>query len=69
MSEQEELKQAVEQLSEHEFKRLRILKKVSKLVDDADLSEINTLPELYKIQIKKALEELGSNRKASQIET
>lgn len=69
MSAKEDLKELAEQLSEQEFERLKLLKKVTRLVEDMDLSEVNDLPSLYRLEIKKALEENGNDRLAARIET
>jgi len=69
MSDTDELKQLAEKLSEQEFERLKILKQVSRLVEEMDISDINELPSLYKLEIKKSLEEHGNEQLAAKIET
>ncbi|MDY6778210.1 MAG: hypothetical protein SVU32_06065 [Candidatus Nanohaloarchaea archaeon] len=69
MERKEELKEAVERLSEQEFERLQLLKKIASIVEQADMGEINSMPTLYRLEIKKALEELGNQHAASRIKT
>ncbi len=69
MGDKEELKETAEELSEQEFERLKLLKKVTHLVEDMDMSEVNDLPSLYRLEIKKALEESGNDELAARIET
>ncbi|MDY6771008.1 MAG: hypothetical protein SV186_03570 [Candidatus Nanohaloarchaea archaeon] len=69
MATKDELKEAAEELSEQEFERLKLLKRIAQLVDDLDISEVNDLPALYRLEIKKALEELGNEQAASKVET
>ncbi|MDY6777070.1 MAG: hypothetical protein SVU32_00265 [Candidatus Nanohaloarchaea archaeon] len=62
-----ELKEAVEKLSENDIDRLKNMKKVAQIVEEADTSEINELPVMYRMEIKKALERLGKDNMASKL--
>ncbi|MCJ7429237.1 MAG: hypothetical protein MUP66_02490 [Candidatus Nanohaloarchaeota archaeon QJJ-5] len=67
MATQEKLKQAVEKLSEQEFERLKHLRKIASIMDDVSIDEINQMPTLYRLELKKALEELGNKQEAEKI--
>lgn len=67
MSDREELKQAVEQLSEQEFQRLQLLQQITDLATDMDVEDLNELPSLYRMEIKRALRESGEQRLADRI--
>lgn len=67
MATDKKLKQAVEKLSEQEFERLKHLRKIGTLMENISMEEINTLPTLYRLELKKALEELGNKQKANKI--
>jgi len=69
MDDTEELKAAVEELSEQEFKRLRLLRTIINIATEMDLKELNELPSLYRIEIKKALRESGNQQRAEQLRT
>jgi len=69
MDDTEELKAAVEELSEQEFKRLRLLRTIVNIATEMDLKELNELPSLYRIEIKKALRESGNQQRAEQLRT
>lgn len=69
MDKTEELKEAVEEISEEEFKRLRLLRTIVNIATEMDIEELNELPSLYRIEIKKALRESGNQQRADQIRT
>jgi len=65
----EKLKKAIEELSEEDLNRIRILKNISKKVEDTTIEEINKMPLLYRLELRKALEEMGDEEKARKINT
>ncbi len=65
----EDLKECIEELSEHEVKRAEIIKNLSEIARNLDIGEINELPVLYRIELKKALKEVGESELASSIES
>jgi len=67
MEAEKQLKQNIEDLSEYEMKRWKLLKKISNIVDDMEIDQINQLPELYRIEIKRALEEVGHLQLATKV--
>jgi hypothetical protein len=67
MEAEKQLKQNIEDLSEYEMKRWKLLKKISNIVDDMEINQINQLPELYRIEIKRALEEVGHLQLATKV--
>lgn len=67
MTEDSELKQAVEKLSEQEFERLKHLRKIANIMEDVSIEEVNAMPTLYRLELKKALEELGNKADAEKI--
>lgn len=69
MDKTEELKDAVEELSEEEFRRLQLLRTIVNIATEMDTEELNQLPSLYRIEIKKALRESGNQQRADQIRT
>ncbi|MCJ7429165.1 MAG: hypothetical protein MUP66_02120 [Candidatus Nanohaloarchaeota archaeon QJJ-5] len=69
MSDDTELKAAVEELSEKELDNLEILNKIADLVESTDTETINELPLLYRLEIVKALEKLDKDVEASKIRT
>ncbi|MCJ7450637.1 MAG: hypothetical protein MUP58_02750 [Candidatus Nanohaloarchaeota archaeon QJJ-9] len=69
MSETDKLKETVEKLSEHEIQKIKLLKEISRLTEDAELAKINEMPLLYRMEIQKALDEYGENEIASKIVT
>lgn len=68
MAEQDELRELVESLSENEVDNLELRRKIARLVEEADTAEVNKLPVLYRIEIKKTLERLDRKSIASSIE-
>lgn len=67
--EQDELKDAVEELSEKELDNIELLNKIADLVESSDTQRINELPLLYRLEIVKALEKLDKDVEASKIKT
>lgn len=69
MDKTEELKEAVEELSEEDFRRLQLLRTIVNIATEMSIEELNKLPSLYRIEIKKALRESGNQQRADQIRT
>ena len=67
--EQEKLKKAIEELSEEDLNRIRILKNIGRKVEDTSIDDINSMPLLYRLELRKALEEMGEDEKARKINT
>lgn len=67
MSDRAELKQAIEELSEQEFQRLQLLQQITDIATEMDVEDLNELPSLYRMEIKRALRENGEQRLADRI--
>ncbi len=65
----ESLKKQIERLSEQDLSRIKTLKRIDQMVKDAKVEEINEMPLLYRLELRKALEELGKEEKAQEIDT
>lgn len=65
----EKLKESIEKLSEQDLSRIKLLKSISEKVEDTSIEEINSMPLLYRLELRKALEEMGENEKARKIRT
>lgn len=63
------LKEAIEELSEQDLSRIRVLKNIIEKVKDTSIDEINKMPLLYRLELRKALEEMGEDEKARKIKT
>lgn len=67
--ENKKLKEAIEKLSEQDLSRIKILKSINKKVKEAEIEEINKMPLLYRLELIKALDEMGETEKAQKIKT
>jgi len=47
----------------------RLLRTIINIATEMDLKELNELPSLYRIEIKKALRESGNQQRAEQLRT
>ncbi len=64
----EDLKKAIEKLSEQELEKVKTLKEVKKVSENVSTEKINSLPLLYRLELRKALEEIGEDEKALEID-
>lgn len=67
--EPDRLKKALEDLSEHELKRLELLEEITDMVEDTGLEQINGMPLLYRLELRKVLGEMGKDNLAARIDT
>ncbi len=65
----ENLKKKIETLSEQDLSRIKTLKKINEIVKESSVEEMNKMPLLYRLELRKALEELGEDEKAQKIDT
>ena len=63
------LKKKIETLSEQDLSRIKTLKKINEIVKESSVEEMNKMPLLYRLELRKALEELGEDEKAQKIDT
>jgi len=68
MSTTEDRKEPTEELSGQDFERLKLLTKATYLLADTD-NEKRGIPSLYRLEIKKVLEEHGNDEPAARIKT
>jgi hypothetical protein len=69
MADLDNLKQLVEQFSEKEIQELTLQKKIVNAVEDMSADQINQLPLLYRLEVKKALQDNDHDDKAASIHT
>ncbi len=63
------LKKQIERLSEQDLSRIKTLKRINHIVKESTIEEMNDMPLLYRLELRKALEELGEDKKAQEIDT
>lgn len=63
----EELKKEVEKLSEKQQTMIEMSKEISRLAEEENVECLNQMPLLYKLQLKKALGNVGNSGLARQI--
>ena len=65
----EKIQRMVENLTEAELSETELAQKLASVIREEDISLINDLPLLYRMEVKKVLQEKNEDRLASQIQT